>query len=362
MSCRLDPALECRCGFLVFCIKIITNKLQLYKTVNSETKEPLVSVIMPCYKMGQFIGEALESVGKQTYTNWEVIAVDDCGPEDGTKEAVEDFAKKFPAHRIIYHRHEKNGGVSAARNTAIELAQGEYLAFLDPDDFYLPNKFECDLNVLEENPSVVLTHSAAIQQFLLETGLGNEQIGFQLFEKSKAYRLEETESFLLRNWICNSTVFVKRSLFESICFPEKMVFQYEDWVAWSLLAEMGVFYYQSNANTVYRLHNASASAEIIKNERKENFATLEALLCIRNHLEKSDAKFIADKNLLGQLIRIEKNCLENSPKKHEKTHYDCRLVNNLLFAILKIKFDIFLRKIPFLKMFSLKGFLGSRSQ
>ena len=53
--------------------------MQLYKTVNSETKEPLVSVIMPCYKMGRFIGEALESVGKQSYLNWEVLAVDDCG-------------------------------------------------------------------------------------------------------------------------------------------------------------------------------------------------------------------------------------------------------------------------------------------
>ena len=92
------------------------------------SNHPLVSVIMPCYKMGRFIGEALESVGKQTYTNWEVIAVDDCGPEDGTREALEFFAKQFPNNQIIYHRHEKNGGVSAARNMAIELSRGQYLA------------------------------------------------------------------------------------------------------------------------------------------------------------------------------------------------------------------------------------------
>ncbi len=105
--------------------------------MNTETKEPLVSVIMPCYKMGRFIGDALKSVGKQTYTNWEVIAVDDCGPEDGTKEAVEAFAKQFSNRRVLYHRHEKNGGVSAARNTAIGMAQGEYMAFLDPDDWWV---------------------------------------------------------------------------------------------------------------------------------------------------------------------------------------------------------------------------------
>jgi glycosyltransferase involved in cell wall biosynthesis len=67
-------------------------------------------VILPCYKTGQFIGEALESVGVQTYTNWEVIAVDDCGPEDGTRGAVEAFAAKFPDHRILYHRHKLNAG------------------------------------------------------------------------------------------------------------------------------------------------------------------------------------------------------------------------------------------------------------
>lgn len=75
--------------------------------MTEETKTPLVSVIMPCYKMGRFIGEALESVGKQTYTNWEVIAVDDCGPEDGTHKIVKDFASKHLDHRIEYIRHAR---------------------------------------------------------------------------------------------------------------------------------------------------------------------------------------------------------------------------------------------------------------
>ena len=67
--------------------------------------EPLVSIIIPCYKMGKYIGEALESVGNQTYAHWEVIAVDDCGPEDGTKEIIESFAECHPQHRIEFIRH-----------------------------------------------------------------------------------------------------------------------------------------------------------------------------------------------------------------------------------------------------------------
>jgi hypothetical protein len=92
-----------------------------------------VGIICPIYKS---YPQIISSMITQTYTNWEVIAVDDCGPEDGTREAVEAFAQKVPNHRIIYHRQEKNAGVSAARNTAIGMAQGEYLAFLDPDDWW----------------------------------------------------------------------------------------------------------------------------------------------------------------------------------------------------------------------------------
>jgi len=122
-------------------------------------KMPLVSVIMPCYKMGLYIGEALESVGKQSYTNWEIIAVDDCGPEDGTKEIVARFAREFPNNRVDFHRHEINQGVSAARNSAISLAQGEYLAFLDPDDIWKPFHLHRSLDFLVDNQEFSVTCS-----------------------------------------------------------------------------------------------------------------------------------------------------------------------------------------------------------
>jgi glycosyltransferase involved in cell wall biosynthesis len=90
-------------------------------TTSPATVVSLVSVIIPAYKMGQFIGEALDSVGAQTYPYWEVIVVDDAGPEDGTRAAVKAFAAKHPEHRIDYIRHETNQGVSAVRNTAFSI-------------------------------------------------------------------------------------------------------------------------------------------------------------------------------------------------------------------------------------------------
>jgi teichuronic acid biosynthesis glycosyltransferase TuaG len=111
--------------------------------------EKLVSVIIPSFKMGHFINEALASVGAQTYPHWEVIVVDDAGPEDGTRSAVEAFSAKYPDHRLEYIRHETNQGVSAARNTAMASAQGDLLAFLDPDDEWRPQYLKRMVAVLE---------------------------------------------------------------------------------------------------------------------------------------------------------------------------------------------------------------------
>ena len=99
---------------------------------------PAFSIIIPAYKMGRFIGEALASVGVQSCRDWEVIVVEDCGPEDGTEAIVRDFAKAHPNHRVEFIRHERNTGVSGARNTAIAAARGDFLAFLDPDNYWLP--------------------------------------------------------------------------------------------------------------------------------------------------------------------------------------------------------------------------------
>lgn len=105
-------------------------------------KSSLVSVVMPSFRMGPFIGEALRGVAAQTHAAWEVIVVDDHAPEDGTKAIVQAFAAEHPRNRVVFHRHEHNQGVSAARNSAVALAQGELIAFLDPDDLWLPGHLQ----------------------------------------------------------------------------------------------------------------------------------------------------------------------------------------------------------------------------
>lgn len=109
-------------------------------------REGLVSVITPTYNCGQFIGTTIESVQKQTYENWEMIIVDDCST-DNTKEIVEEYIKKDD--RIQYHCLEQNSGAAVARTRAMQLADGEYMAFADSDDLWTEDKLERQLQFMK---------------------------------------------------------------------------------------------------------------------------------------------------------------------------------------------------------------------
>ncbi|MED3758925.1 glycosyltransferase family 2 protein [Peribacillus frigoritolerans] len=108
----------------------------------------LISIITPTYNSGKFIVETIDSVIKQTYQNWEMIIVDDCS-NDNTKELVGKYTEQD--NRIKYHLLEKNSGAAIARNKAMELASGTYIAFLDSDDLWNEDKLERQLSFMKDN-------------------------------------------------------------------------------------------------------------------------------------------------------------------------------------------------------------------
>lgn len=110
--------------------------------------EELISIITPTYNCGDFIGETIESVLKQSYPYWEMIIVDDCST-DATKEMVESYALRDK--RIKYHLLEENSGAAVARTKAMELATGKYMAFLDSDDLWTKDKLERQLAFMRQN-------------------------------------------------------------------------------------------------------------------------------------------------------------------------------------------------------------------
>ena len=107
----------------------------------------LVSIIMPSYNTAKFISETIYSVLTQTYTNWELIIVDDCST-DNTDEVAKPFLSD---ERIKYIKNEKNSGAAFSRNRALCEAKGKWIAFLDSDDLWLPEKLEKQIEFMEKN-------------------------------------------------------------------------------------------------------------------------------------------------------------------------------------------------------------------
>ena len=230
--------------------------------------EPLVSVILPAYKMGPFIGEALASIAAQTHPNWEVIVVDDHAPEDGTRGIVEAFAAQHPGQRVEFIRHDRNQGVSAARNTGINASKGEYVAFLDPDDTWLPHHLANALSILRggvdvacgpvesyrDDPERSWTHKAWIDQW-----------------KSANFPF----SLSVYNFIQPSAVVARRSAVVEVGgFDTDPAIQHiEDYDLWIRLVQKGfTFGFMSEISARYRKHAGGATTQ------EERFKVLHAIL------------------------------------------------------------------------------------
>lgn len=111
-------------------------------------RDGLVSIITPTFNSANFIEETIKSVLSQTYSNWEMIIVDDCSG-DNTEEVVSQYSRKD--RRIKYIRLEKNSGAAIARNKAMGEAEGEYMAFLDSDDIWTAGKLSEQLSFMQEH-------------------------------------------------------------------------------------------------------------------------------------------------------------------------------------------------------------------
>lgn len=107
---------------------------------------PMLSVVVPMYNVEQYLDKCLQSIQEQTYTNFEVLCIDDVSP-DNCAQIAEGYAKRDSRFRVIRHTQNKRPG--GARNTGIENARGKYISFIDSDDWLLPNKFESEFVALE---------------------------------------------------------------------------------------------------------------------------------------------------------------------------------------------------------------------
>ncbi|MCK4441816.1 MAG: glycosyltransferase family 2 protein [Sulfurovaceae bacterium] len=184
------------------------------------------SVIIPLYNKEKYIKRALDSVLNQTFSNFEIIVVDD-GSSDKSCEIVESITDDR-----INLIHKKNGGVSSARNRGIKEAKGEYIAFLDADDEWLPNKLQKQYILHKNNPELVWSCSGYM---LVSKKRRDKKI---VFSKSKILP-DAIEAIVNGLKICTITVVIKKEVFQNsrLLFNEKAITS-EDRELWYKLASL----------------------------------------------------------------------------------------------------------------------------
>jgi teichuronic acid biosynthesis glycosyltransferase TuaG len=222
--------------------------------------DDLVSIITPAYRVEKIVQDTIDSVKSQTYRHWEMLVADDCSPDE-TASVISAAAATDPRVRLI--PCNINGGPAAARNAALAQARGRWIAFLDSDDLWLPEKLEETIRHAVENRSALTyTGFRRISYDGVETG------GYISVPKSLTY-----QQLLGNTAIATSTVLVDRRLIGDISM--KKVY-YDDFVCWLEILKKGfeahglnkdLMRYRVVANSISRNKRRSA-AEVWKTYRQ----------------------------------------------------------------------------------------------
>jgi glycosyltransferase involved in cell wall biosynthesis len=211
---------------------------------------PKVSVIIPVFNNSATLAETLESALAQTFTDYEIITIDD-GSTDNSKDIILKYAKQHPGK--IHYIHQKNSGPAEARNKGIQNAQGEYIAFLDADDLWMPNKLKIQTAVMDETPELGFTFTETI----VIDSLGNQTSHWKQDDRPQTFNC-----LFQRNFISNLTVMVRRSCFNTVGLLDPTLTYSQDYDLWLKLAKKFSFKGIALPLAQYRIHTNNISHNI----------------------------------------------------------------------------------------------------
>ncbi len=215
---------------------------------------PRVSILLTCYNHVKYIPVALESIRSQTFTDYEVIALDD-GSTDGTRE----WLAQQTGIKVVFN--EENLGTYGTLNKGLDLATGEFIAVFNDDDVWMPTKLERQVAILDANPKVGLVHTEG--EFIDGEGkiFEGEPLGFK-------FPRFETGDILLdlvyENKIIASAALFRRSIVDEIGGFNEHYFGSGDWEMWFRIAELYHVGCVNEKLSQYRVHGANASHKLEK--------------------------------------------------------------------------------------------------
>lgn len=229
--------------------------------LSSSSRRPLVSIIVPTYNYGRYIGQTLGSILAQTYREWECVVVDD-GSTDNTSEVVAEYAKSDARIRYIYQRNQKQ---SVAKNTGIINTTGEYLQFLDADDLIESQKLEVQVGYLECNAVIDIVYGS-VRYFSIER---TDERLFSMWGDNKLWMPEISgegvdilQTLVRQNIMVLNSPLIRRSVVSSVGYFDEVLPPAEDWDYWIRCAARGKrFQFMDAPNTLalVRYHPLSSS-------------------------------------------------------------------------------------------------------
>lgn len=178
---------------------------------------PLVSIITPTFNSEAFIAQTIASVQAQTHTRWELLIVDDCST-DQTKSIVKKFAADDP--RVTFHQLSKNSGAGVARNLAVEMSGGRYIAFLDSDDLWKPEKLQKQIDFMQKHQ----------QPFAFSFYDCIDEAGNPIGRRIQAPRTLHYYQLFFCNFVGNLTGIYDTAAFGRI--PISNLRKRQDWMVW----------------------------------------------------------------------------------------------------------------------------------
>jgi len=215
-------------------------------------RTPLVSVVIPAYNAEKYLDETVRSVCLQAYSNWELIIIDD-GSTDGTAVIAKSYVKK---DKRISYCYQVNQKMASARNAGIARARGEYIAFLDADNIFLPNKLTDQVAYLEGHPECGVCY-ASIRHFYD----GEPNVFYTNKSEESPHSGDIFRELLGRNFINVLAVLVRREVFEKYgAFQEGWYSCDEQYVWINLSYHSVIFSYLDTVVGFLRLHRTSDSA------------------------------------------------------------------------------------------------------
>ena len=211
--------------------------------------EELVSIIIPVYNSEKYLKDTINTIKEQTYTNYEVIFIDDCS----TDKSIE-IIEENKTDKIILYKLDKNYGPAIARNKGVELSKGRYIAFLDSDDMWEPKKLEKQLKFMKEN-----NYSFTYTDFVFTKENGKSKGKAVKVQKAVNYDEVLKNTRIVTSSVIIDTEYIKK---ENLLMPNE---NGEDTLLWWSIIEGGIIAYGINETLVKcRRHKDSLSANKFK--------------------------------------------------------------------------------------------------